>query len=82
MQVISSLKKCQYTRERYQNLTEEEKNKKREYGHKHYKNLSEDEKQKLVEYRKKVLQKAKKYLKGRSISFSFSYKSKNGLVLG
>ena len=37
MQVISSLKKCQYTRERYQNLTEEEKNKKREYGHKHYK---------------------------------------------
>ena len=31
MKVISSLKKRQYTRERYQNLTGEENNKKREY---------------------------------------------------
>ena len=40
-------------RERYQNLSKEEKEKKLEYGCEHYKNLSEDEKQKLVEYRKK-----------------------------
>ena len=35
------------TRERYQNLSEEEKNKKRQYGHERYKNLPEDENQKL-----------------------------------
>ena len=40
-------------RERYQNLTEEEKTKKREYVRERYKNLSEDEKQRLVGYRKR-----------------------------
>ena len=38
--------------EGYQNLTEEERNKKREYGCERYKSLSEDEKQRLVQYRK------------------------------
>ena len=37
-------------RERYQDLSEEEKERKRQYGHKRYKNLLEDEKQKLVKY--------------------------------
>ena len=40
-------------RERYQNLSKEEKEKKWPYGRECYKNLSEDEKQKLIEYRKK-----------------------------
>ena len=31
-------------RERYQDLSGEEKNKKREYGHKRYKNFSEEKK--------------------------------------
>ena len=39
MQVISSLKKHQYTRERYKNPIAEEKNKKREYGCERYKNI-------------------------------------------
>ena len=38
-------------RERYQNLSKDEK--KVQYGCEHYKNFSEHEKQKLVEYRKK-----------------------------
>ena len=33
---------------RYQNLSEEEKNKKREYGRERYKNLPENENQTLV----------------------------------
>ena len=41
------------SRERYQNLTNEEKTKKQEYGRERYKNLSENEKQKLSEYRKR-----------------------------
>ena len=41
------------SRERYQNLTNEEKTKKQKYGRERYKNLSENEKQKLVEYRKR-----------------------------
>ena len=41
-------------REKYQNLSEEEKEK-QQYGHEQCKNLSEDEKQKLVEYRKKIV---------------------------
>ena len=40
-------------RERYQNLSIEQKEKKQQYGHERYKNLSEYEKEKLVEYRKK-----------------------------
>ena len=40
-------------RERYQDLSEEEKNKTQQYVHERYKNLSENKKQRLVEYRKK-----------------------------
>ena len=43
------------SRKRYQNLSEEEKNKRREYGHERYKNLSEDEKQKLVSIEKDIM---------------------------
>ena len=43
-------------RERCQDLSEEEKNKKRQYGRERYKNLPKDEKQRLVEYRKKHYQ--------------------------
>ena len=42
-------------KERLQNLSEEEKEKKRQYGHERYQNLSEYKKQKLVEYRTKIL---------------------------
>ena len=45
-------KDCKKARERYQNLSKEEK--KRQYGRERYKNLSEDEKEKLVEYRKNI----------------------------
>ena len=37
----------------YQDLSEEEKNKKEEYGPEQYKTFSQDKKQRLVEYRKK-----------------------------
>ena len=40
-------------RERYQNLSKEEKEEKQQYGLERYKNLPEDAKQKLVEYIKK-----------------------------
>ena len=40
-------------RERYRNLSKEQKEKKQQYGHERYKNLSEYKKEKLVEYRKK-----------------------------
>ena len=40
-------------RERYQNLSKEEEEKKRQYGRERSRNLSEDEKNKLVECRKK-----------------------------
>ena len=40
-------------RERYQNLSEDEKTKKQKYSHERYKNFPEDKKQSLVEYRKK-----------------------------
>ena len=36
----------------YQNLSEEDKNKKRRYVCERYRNIPQDEKQKLVEYRK------------------------------
>ena len=42
-------------RERYQNLSKEEKDKKCQYGREWYKNLTEDEKQELVEYRKNIV---------------------------
>ena len=41
------------TRERYWDLSEEEKSKKRESGYELYKSLPEDEKQSLAKYRKK-----------------------------
>ena len=40
-------------RDKYRNLTEEEKNKKREYGMNRYCNMSEERKQRLKEYPKK-----------------------------
>ena len=40
-------------RDKYRNLTEEEKNIKRKYGRKRYHNISEEKKQKLKEYQKK-----------------------------
>ena len=40
------------SRERYQNLSEEEKSNKREYGRERYKHFSEDEKQKLQSLKK------------------------------
>ena len=48
--------------ERYQNLFNQEKEKKRQYGRERYKNLSENEKQKLVEHRKKILQNEKCFI--------------------
>ena len=39
--------------ERYQDVSEDEKNRKQQYGSKRYKNLTGDEKWKLLEYRKK-----------------------------
>ena len=48
-------KDCKKARERYQNLSKEEKEKKWQYGRKRYKNLSEDEKSKLVGYRKNII---------------------------
>ena len=39
-------------REKYINLSEEEKNKKRGYGRKRYGNVSKEEKQNLKEYQK------------------------------
>ena len=41
--------------QRYQSLSEVEKEKKKQYGREPYKNLPEDEKQKLVEYKKNVI---------------------------
>ena len=46
-------------RERYQNLSKEEKEKKRQYGRKRYKNLSEDEESKLAGYRKIIIKREK-----------------------
>ena len=39
-------------RNKYRNLSEEEKNKKREYGKNRYCNMSEEKKQRLKEYQK------------------------------
>ena len=39
-------------RDKYWNLSEEEKNKKREYGRNRHHNMSEEKKQKLKEYQK------------------------------
>ena len=42
-------------RDKYRNLSEEEKNKNREYGRNRYHNMSEKKKQKLKEYKKKFI---------------------------
>ena len=39
-------------RDKYRNLSEEEKNKKREYGRNSYHNMSEGKKQRLIKYQK------------------------------
>ena len=39
-------------RDKYRNLSEEEKNKKREYGKNRYHNMPEEKKQRLKEYQK------------------------------
>ena len=39
-------------KDKYKNLSEEEKNKKREYGKNRYHSISEEKKQKLKEYQK------------------------------
>ena len=45
-------KRWKKTQKTYQNLTEEEKEKKLQYHHEHKKNLSEEQREKPVEYRK------------------------------
>ena len=40
-------------RDKYRNLSEQEKSKKREYGKNRYRNISEEKKQRLKEYQKK-----------------------------
>ena len=42
----------QQAKDKYRNLSEEEKNKKREYGKNRYHNMSEEKKQRLKEYQK------------------------------
>ena len=39
-------------RDKYRNLSKEDKNKKRQYGRNRYGNMSEEKKQRLKEYRK------------------------------
>ena len=41
-------------RDKYRNLSEEDKNKKREYGKNRYHNMSEEKKQKLKEYQENI----------------------------
>ena len=68
MSEITDLTYCQRNRERlkkqardkYRNLSEEEKNKKRKYGKNRYHNMSEETKQKLKEYQKNYREAKKK----------------------
>ena len=39
-------------RDKYRNLSKEDKNKKRQYGRNRYRNMSEEKKQRLKEYQK------------------------------
>ena len=49
----NGLERCrEQARDKYRNLSEEEKNKKREYGRNSYHNMSEGKKQRLNEYQK------------------------------
>ena len=50
MKIIKRLR--EQARDKYRNLSEEEKNKKREYGKNRYRNMSEEKKQRLKEYQK------------------------------
>ena len=46
-------------KDKYRNLSEEDKNKKREYGKNRYHNMSKEKKQKIKEYQKRKYQEAK-----------------------
>ena len=48
-------------RDKYRNLSEEEKNKKREYGKNRYHNMSEEKKQKLKETKKIIVKQKSQY---------------------
>ena len=48
-------------RDKYRNLSEEEKNKKRAYGKNRYHNMSEEKKQRLKEYQKSYREVRKSY---------------------
>ena len=50
MKIIKRLR--EQARDKYRNLSEEERNKKREYGKNRYRNMSEEKKQRLKEYQK------------------------------
>ena len=54
MKVIKRLR--EQTRDKYRNLSEEEKNKKKEYGKNRYHNIPEEKKQRLKEYQKNYCQ--------------------------
>ena len=41
-------------KDKYRNLSEEDKNNKREYGRNRYHNIPEEKKQRLTEYQKKL----------------------------
>ena len=48
-------------RDKYRNVSEEEKNKKRGYGKNRYLNMSEEKKQRLKEYQKNILRQKSQY---------------------
>ena len=53
MKMIKKIKR--EARDKYRNISEEEKNKKREYWKNRYHNMSKEKKQRLKEYQKKNL---------------------------
>ena len=61
MKMIKKKRLREQARDKYRNLSEEEKNKKRKYGRKRYGSMSKEEKQKLKEYQKNYRE-AKKYI--------------------
>ena len=56
-------------RDKYGNLSEEEKNKKREYGKNRYRNMPEEEKKRLKEYQKNYRESKRSKYSNRSNSF-------------
>ena len=52
IKIFLKKKKQKYAHEKYQNLSEEEKDKILEYCRKHHKKLSENEKQRTAKYRR------------------------------